>query len=209
MSNITGEYERIIYSDDVPVYISDETLVDIKNIMLGRVSIDGCNPNVYSLMHRMEIFGLGSDDSTVPDVIAVTLNTAVPVADAVRGMYEEAGVSTPPIIGIRANREKAFIHKIAPDAPEVKIEYERIARLTKGSKTSVIIDEFIDNGDTSRYAQTLMLRAGFETCSIVAGKWYQYISSSELDVPNLTSSYAKFMNEIGRDCYRAYKDIVN
>jgi lipase chaperone LimK len=159
----------------------------------------------HSLTRQLGAFGLAPGSDWQPEVIVLTLNSAVPVADAIRGAHDAAGRTTPKIIGVKANRD-LFRYFSSDLKPEVFTEEVERLKEELGDRTkAVLVDEYVEGGTALSLGRDLLKRAGIESCWSVIGSWYQGVESLEhLDIPNMTSVFATEMHDIGRLCYERY-----
>jgi len=146
-----------------PEYLSSGTLGEVEGLMTGELTETG-EPD-RSLSSR-----LGFLVNSVPDVVALTLGSAAPIADSIRGIYEAAGVDCPPLVGINSDGTSRWKHAhIATTRSE---EVERLRTLTEGRNRAVIIDQFFIRGGSLYHAQELLEDAGVKSTALIKGRWF-------------------------------------
>lgn len=136
-----------------------------------------------------------------PDVMLFTMHSAIPLADSVRGYYEELGQESPQLAYIRANRylsdptttvQNGYVQRT------IDAETTRMRQKFDGT-TSVIFDQFIASGMTIRLAETILQRAGVGVLAKTdAAQWYEHTYPSDVNRRHMTSAHAPFMKEVGR-----------
>ena len=198
------EHGKSLHLDDVPVSLEQWHLPVIEGLMMGDIAVEGHARSEYSLVDNLGKLGVGSDNQPVPDVIALTMYSAIPLADTLRGIFKEAGLHLPVLVGIKANRVMAHIDNVAHDFPVITEEVKRVSRVIEGAKNAVVIDQYSYKGNTIRFGKELLLRSGIERCDMIAGLWYQSARIADVQTVALTSNYSKQMEDIGRKCFRAY-----
>ena len=112
-------------------------------------------------------------DMPSPDAYLFTMNSAVPVADAVRGYYETLDQPKPALLPIRGKRSHEHYVDVLADknneAPMIK------------NKKVVIVDQYCDTGDTIANAKKLAFAAGAKAVMTTSShtRWYhQYNNDS-------------------------------
>jgi hypothetical protein len=151
-----------------------------------------------------ELQTVGYVTPTLPDIYAVTRNSAVPVADSIRGYYEHLEQICPPIIGIDANSVDGyrFFHgekqRLLTERQRVHVAQLAIAG-TLGAHVC-IVDQFVATGRTIAVGAELLYASGASQVSAIRGKWYTDILKpvTHADQLGLTSSHAPFMHDVGR-----------
>lgn len=137
--------------------------------------------------------------------VFVTANSAIPVADAVRGYCEELGIEVPPIDYIRSNRElsqyplkDAHIYR-----PQIDAEVARLTDIAEGTHgdnipdTVLVIDQYVYGGGTLDLAVKMLRGAGFADPVKMRGQWWGSVEVEEVDFNKVTSVHADFMRDIG------------
>ena len=130
----------------------------------------------------------------------VTVRSAVPLADALRGFYEEAYGEAPRIIPINADMEKAW----SPKEVRQQLVQDEASRLADtyaiGRGTTVaVLDQFQGNGRTAQLATEMVAGTGATAARNYPDKvrWYNNVIGS-IDVGRVTSTHAEFMTHVGR-----------
>lgn len=170
----------------------------------GSVISDGINVGLnLPFTTYMKDF-LASD----PDVYLFTANSAIPVADSVRGVYDEIGGTMPEMRPIFANsRLSASPNRL--DVQFIEYEVERLKSELSGSRT-VVIDQYTDSGRTIRLAEAMLFRAGvMNVGSTHLTKWYEEADVGDLKCDGMTSGHATLMRSIGRTAGRRIRDLLD
>lgn len=133
-----------------------------------------------------------------PELVALTANSAVPVADAVRGWYEEVGEEQPELTYVRANRDLTKKDLSLEEQHTIEQDVERLEREYAGAH-AVIIDQFVETGKTLTLATRMLGRAGLMIVgSTPEAKWYNH-AFGKIDLSRVTSEHASFMRRIGQE----------
>lgn len=183
-----------------PGYLTAESLDNISDIMTGQAGILGYGTD-YSFINRLAAL-VPLDNTLIPDVVAVTMNSAVPVADAVRGAYDAADITCPQIIAVESNTLSRSLHEELPHLRE--LELERLQQLVKDAKSAVVIDQCYVDGFSIGYAADLLEEAGIQRISLIRGKWYGDVVLEDINVSDVTSVYADRFKAIGRKSFELY-----
>ncbi len=130
-----------------------------------------------------------------PQAILLTAYSAVPLADSVRGYYEEVEVEAPLIDYIHAPRPyKVFSRLIG-----VKIDRLRLSsRLRQAMGHVTVIDEYSSSGYTLELAKHQLESIGVEQVTTIGGRWYEDAHQGDIDLDSVSSVHAPFMHAIGR-----------
>lgn len=149
-----------------------------------------------TLPHQLP-FMLDSD----PTAILVTDKSAVPLADTLRGVYDELGLEHPVISYVRIPK---------PDwrgrPPRwLTAESARLAGVLDGAAERVYIaDQVVGTGTTLERASELVTNIGGTTAGYLKGDWYHNANRSDLDYAGVTSVHAEFMYSLGQKAAQAY-----
>lgn len=147
-----------------------------------------------------------------PEVILMTAFSAIPVADAIRGFYEELDAITPLLGHIQASSATAHAYYSTHGDPNYvaytlngnhqhesfAAEVKRLKPLVEGSSHVTIVDQFVGSGKTITYGAQLLLNAGAKKVSAIRGDWYVQAGRSDIDMSSISSRHAPFMASIGR-----------
>lgn len=170
--------------------------IDTKSVGLGA--------QLHDVLYRTSELTLGMTDEK-PRAFLVTADSAVPVADALKEALLNLGLDAIPVGLIHANQGAAINYKQLGNDPdhfaarEMRREAARIGEelgLTVDDHVC-IVDQWVSSGNTIRYGKAIVNAAGADFVTAIRGQWYEQASSNDLDVPNLTSVHAPFMQEIG------------
>jgi len=133
-----------------------------------------------------------------PEVFALTANSAVPVADAIRGWYDEIGEEQPELTYVRANRDLTQENLSLEEQNVVEQDIKRLEREYADAR-AVIIDQFVCSAKTLNLATCMLGRAGLMVMDGThEARWYNH-AFGDIDLTNMTSEHAPFMRWIGRE----------
>lgn len=121
------------------------------------------------------------------DLFLVTANSAIPVADTIRGVHEALSAECPPIDYIRTDH---YINLRMQEAERLRGLYKAIGRV-------VIVDQYVASGRTIRRAQEIAETAQLGQVTLQQGRWYNQAQLDEIDINGVTSMHAPFMYETG------------
>lgn len=199
---MTLEIPRERHDDEM---FEQEISPDLLNSDLGSGEIDEIH---YRMTHSSGLacgfnvaFGeyMRTFDRLDPDVFVLTANSAVPVADAIRGWYEAINGRGPNLTHIYASRNLANEVLRTPDRQRtIEEDTARLAREYTGAR-AVVIDQFVHSGSTLKLAHRMLEDAGILVVSSTPeARWYNH-AFGEIDLQNMTSEHAAFMRRIGRE----------
>lgn len=173
-------------------------------ITASELSPDQYDVIQYDMLHPDEhSFALQMHSAAVDEVEAVlcTANSAVPVADAVRGFYEELGQPTPLLGYIRADSKISRQERGSLDRRErFEEEKARLKPFLDGRQSVCVIDQCVYSGRTLLFAE-MALSGIVANRHLIKGRWYhdwEYGSSLETSLREMTTSHADFMRSVGR-----------
>ncbi len=136
------------------------------------------------------------------DIYALTAISAIPVADAVRGYFDELPSGEPNVIGLTANRGLSRLSDHV-QADEMFIEACKIGPDVR-QKTIGVIDQYVATGATLQFAVNVLRTAGAKGIRANTNVlWYDQAVPTEVDLDNLTSEHAQFMREVGQKAAQA------
>lgn len=135
--------------------------------------------------------------ATDPTAFLLTANSAVPVADSIRGFYEELGAELPVIDYIRVPKPTLRPRLLLPTIERMRLRHN----LRDASDNVYVVDEFVSRGRTIKRARQLLQSIGIEDIASIQGKWYGQAKRNELDLDRTTSIHAERMRTIGRKAF--------
>lgn len=136
------------------------------------------------------------------DAVICTAYSAVPVADAVRGYFEERG-EKPPYIGYVRTSFKPEGGVYTPrDLESFNMETERMNKEIDGIHSAVIIDQLVCSRAAINVGRHVLLAAGASSVDQMTGRWYIQAYHPEVTLEKTTSTHAEFMREVGRKTAR-------
>lgn len=128
---------------------------------------------------------------------ALTANSAIPLADAIRGYHDELGLPEPAIGYVRANSTLARTKSQPKLEDEILMDALRIHENVRG-KTIGLIDQYRATGRTLRIGKKILTVAGAKGVRYFDDtRWYDQAIEHEVDKESMTSEHAEFMREIG------------
>lgn len=131
-----------------------------------------------------------------PDLFLLTLRSAVPLADAIRGYYEKYGYEPPDITYIKVPKTGNY----EEFKKECEKEIDRLTPIVSSTTHTCIVDQFVATGNTLKQSVALANQAAGNSLSgtVIRGDWYgQANNIGPLSIENMTSRHARFMTEIG------------
>ena len=131
--------------------------------------------------------------NTQPSAFLLTANSAVPVADSIRGFYDELGIEVPLIDYVYAPSKSGLLG-LRSRAEELHLSH----RLQDAGENVYVVDELVMTGATLARASKLLVDIGVQHVSPINGRWYNHASRSEIDLDMVTSVHASKMYEIGQ-----------
>ncbi|HEX8182090.1 MAG TPA: phosphoribosyltransferase [Candidatus Saccharimonadales bacterium] len=180
----------------VPSHLSKEYYPAVSDRMLKPFDYDDdtiVNPDETFTSQMQNALEGGTVDCYV-----VTANSAIPVADTVRGFYEEMGQTSPPIEFVRAHSQMALY----PRDPSVRRVYDdevaRLSHTVEGMKRVCVIDQYVYTGGTINLATNILRDAGASDVMQIRGEWYHNVKLTEITLESVTSIHSEAMVSIGR-----------
>jgi hypothetical protein len=154
-----------------------------------------------------------------PDGFVVTAYSAIPVADAVRGFYDELGQPCPDIQYVNANSQNSswFYSRNRPvTGPKTlseatheanhQLEVNRLRPLLDGMRHVVLVDQLAASGASIRYGREILLRAGVSSVSSMIGNWYNNAEPAYVNLEGVRladSELSAKMHDIGSQACQA------
>lgn len=137
-------------------------------------------------------------DALSPDVILFTANSAIPVADSVRGWHDAMGTDLPEFSYVDSNGVLTCPTETAIDTLEEAIDSEakRLGAAYAGASVA-IIDQYIHSGNTLRVAKAMAERAGMLCVGATSEvRWFNH-AQGKTDRNIMSSGHAEFMRDVG------------
>lgn len=186
----------------VPNLLHEDVLGDVARLMAGTATpLQPYSALDFSLAGQLAHLGIGKMVA-VPEAVAFTLYSAVPVADTIRGVYEAAGIEAPLLLGVECNGVERLWHMNNPATREAEVK--RLSRVLDGRHAVTIIDEYVMNGSSVLHAHDLLSEAGATDISTIAGRWYEDAGHVDVNGKDLSSPLAAQMRAIGYTCFERY-----
>lgn len=184
---------------------------------IGHVSLD--RPHYRHIAERMLTPGVANIDgfnNLIPtsftgvmdyfvneacDVYALTANSALPLADAIRAYHQALGMPSPDFVAVYANSRNS--RHLADTLEEVvDLESMRLEPELAGKRVA-ILDQFVGSGHTVMLATAIANAAGARSAVAALGpQWYDDANLSEISADTLTSIHADFLKRVGNAAAR-------
>jgi hypothetical protein len=155
-------------------------------------------------MHEAKISNFGTPH------YFVTADSAIAVADSIRGFYAASGEAEPRIDYILAQHAtaSAFWYRAKTEvgmngafsSSDIE-EIDRLRSLEKDSASAVVIDQMVASGLTVTFAGRLLYTAGFASVSAIRGDWYSDCRITRDQREHVTSENEAFMRSVGAAAY--------
>lgn len=185
--------------------LSSDTYPTVRASMLyGRKDAEDNVADSSSFTHYLRDF-----IALQPDAMFFTANSAVPVADSVRGAYAELGQRPPRLFAIRANSELSLSFDehagmFSASKRVVKNEMKAIKKQAEGMR-AIVFDQYVETGGTLRLAKYMLEKSGvIHVGNTPLARWYEETRVSDIDVRNVTSNHSAFMRTIGHEAVRSF-----
>ena len=158
------------------------------------------------LLDRPEL--LGDDIIGPPEAYVLTANSAIPIADAIRGYFTMLGWAAPPITYISTklinpNSQRTLTTKASRAFPEdannsVEQQFDRLYPVLQGMTHVTLVDQYVASGSTLATAAGILELLGINQITAIRGNWYAGVyDPSEVDRTTMTSTHAEFMRDVG------------
>ncbi|USN96105.1 MAG: hypothetical protein H6797_03440 [Candidatus Nomurabacteria bacterium] len=194
------EFERV----PAPERLSSDTYPDVRMSMLH----GGAEPADRAVGSESFTHYLHQFLALQPDAMFFTANSAVPIADSIRGAYSELGQRPPELFAIRANSDLSLsfderASMFSASKRTVKNEIKEVSKVAKGMR-AVVFDQYVETGGTLSLANYMLEKAGvINVGDTPLARWYQETTMFDVDLKLVTSRHAEFMRDIGREAIRA------
>jgi|GEM_PF-1928632 len=135
-----------------------------------------------------------------PEVFVLTVSSAIPVADAIRGWYDTMGKQYPEITYVNANRDLSEdeLSLTLEQRELIESDITRLGQRYLGAR-AIIIDQYVHSGKTLDLASRTLGKAGLiQTGSTSQARWYNH-AFGQIDRDSMTSEHAEFMRRVGRE----------
>jgi hypothetical protein len=136
-----------------------------------------------------------------PDLYLFTAKSAIPVADAFRGIFGEGINQSLGTINANSRNSRKHIDALkAPDSQAIfehQAEVERLRKVIGNTSSVCVVEQYSGSGRTLRYAGKLLQDAGVETIHGIRGQWYHDALEADIDENGLTSTHSSFMRSTG------------
>lgn len=178
----------------------DSTLQTINSTdsYLRKLPIPRTTPAILDSSLARQMDELDKDYDPV-DAFFFTVQSAVPVADTLRGYYQALDVPAPPLEPVYANSRDGILH-FNDNSYCNESEEARLRKVVNGANHVAVVDQYVSSGCTLLYAAQLLLKAGAKRVTAIAGDWYDETMRGDVDVASMTSYHSDFMRQVGRNC---------
>lgn len=151
-----------------------------------------------SFLHHMARTALRSD------VFLFTENSAIPIADAVRGYFDSMGAKKPVIETVRANITLSRVRDLM--LKTIDEEAERLKGLLTG-KNVMVVDQYVETGETLRMAELTAYKAGAARIYTTDfAQWYWNANPNDISREDISSVHSDFMHSIGQQAAQIQRD---
>lgn len=183
-----------------PEYLRRDTYPDVRSSMLygGTTATDGTTGSESFPYYLQKFLDLQ------PDAMFFTANSALPIADSIRGAYAEIGQRTPELFAIRANSDLSLsfdedASMFSASKRTVKNEIKEVKKVAAGMR-AVVFDQYVETGGTLRLASYILKNAGvINIGDTPRARWYQETTMFDIDMKHVTSTHAEFMRGVGKE----------
>ncbi|MES2631036.1 MAG: hypothetical protein V4611_03700 [Patescibacteria group bacterium] len=196
-------------SNSIPFYLEEATYDAVFDLMVNREAMEGwyVRPTERSFAGNMrQILS-----SVNPDLFLFTHKSAIPVADSVRGYYEELGVLVPDldVINTKDIEDEDYTSGRATPHDVRDRELKRLGPIIEGRNVA-IIDQYISGRDTITRAQHIASMAGATAIGIPdLAKWYHDAHMVDIDFEGISSRHVEHMRLIGRvSAQKTYFEVI-
>lgn len=145
---------------------------------------------------------LDPEIESAPTAYAVTLSSAVPVADAIRSYYHTLGKTCPPIVGINVNSVDGLKYYDDKSPQNLSANHRtHVAKLSSAIQNPshvCLVEQYVCSGRTLALGGILLRAAGATHVTAIRGKWYGEVKKHTLNLTDLTSEHKDFMSKVGR-----------
>lgn len=136
----------------------------------------------------------------IPDQWLCTANSAIPLADTIRGHFAARKLPRPSIGYIRSDRTASHLHYTeAPRIQRIAGERHRLGQTITPDMKVVIVEEFYNTGRTTDLAREILTLLGIPPQNIkeASGAWYSDTNSEDMMLAETTSVHSDFMYSVG------------
>lgn len=166
----------------------------------------------YSLRAQLEtlVSKLATPGEQTSHFYAFTANSAIPVADSIRGYYDELNIGEPTLAAIHIAK-KANIRppQYADNQYRESVKWIRNAMTKEAEviqndhpeipKAACVIDQYVSTGSAISRAAGVLHMAGVETVYTISGNWYHDANKyGAIDPIGMTSAFSSEFEDIGR-----------
>jgi hypothetical protein len=153
------------------------------------IYVGGLQPSFTDQMARVRSRG-------EPDAFLVTTNSAVPVADTIRGYYDALDIPHPYIGYVRADHVGSLT---TYRAGRVQNESIRLQPLLAGFTRVCTVEQFVSRKVSLMLAREILQRVGIESMpEFSESNWYHDARADDIDLDGITSIHQPFMYEVGQ-----------
>ena len=124
------------------------------------------------------------------ETVLFTAYSAIPMADLVRGFYDELGLLVPQV-------DRIWVHPSNTEKPIPCVEADRLITKVKG-KYVAVLDQYVSTGQTLQNAVNGAYVTGAESVMPIGGKWYHQADKTMLKVDATSSKLSSELDQIGR-----------
>lgn len=184
--------------DPAPTFLNPGNYEAIADLMVNRSAVDDgfyVRPTERSFAGNMRVMREEAD----PEVFLFTHKSSIPLADSVRGYYEELGLPVPDF-GIINTKDIEGFDKTSEGASAEVFEREvpKITGLVQGCRVAVL-DQFLFSLATISRASHIAAEAGaVQVVRPDSARWYHDAELADIDFEDISSVHRERMRAIGR-----------
>lgn len=182
-------------NDPTPEFLDRNSYDAVFELMVNQPNVDWVwtRPAERSFTGNMKRFVLNHS----PDLFLLTYKSAIPLADSVRGYYEELGLQMPElgVVDVKATGHYPFSTSIEPEVLEREVT--KLRPLIEGKRV-VILDQYINKRTTVTRSRDVADAAGAtDVVTPDFANWYHDARLEDIDLRKLSSVHAEKMRQIG------------
>lgn len=196
--------EPVRKKPSVPDHLEQESLDTIGSIL---ASVGNANDREKSFVRQLFMLGIFGE-SDPPDAIFFTTNSAIPMADVFRGIYDAAATQIPSLLPIDGKSCKLL--GAVGDTGLISVSQRRaINHRLVGISRTLVVDQYKSSGKTLSGAQTVLEHHG-KLSETISGRWYGDANRhADVNIQDMTSTFAEQLHRIGVECFRAYENVYH
>lgn len=129
-----------------------------------------------------------------PDYFALTMQSAIPLADCIRGVYRVLGEKEPRLVAVDTKAGVLYERSRTTTCVAAQRNSENS---TLAGLTGCLIDQYLAEGETIVSASQLLLSAGSKYIHVMRARWYHNAHRVNPDIHTMSSDVDLKMQQIG------------